>query len=69
MSDVYDSVHTMIDKEELLKLLTENFTEQAEQDEALWDEMYENGDDETVVYDKGWQSGFAYAIYLIRENW
>jgi hypothetical protein len=55
-------------KDELVTLLREAFDEQVEQDELTWDELRAQGDEETVQFDKGWQSGFAYAIHLVLEN-
>lgn len=55
-------------KDELVALLREAFDEQVEQDEQTWEELRSQGDDETVSFDKGWHSGFAYAIHLVLEN-
>jgi hypothetical protein len=56
-----------MNKEELIKLLQEQFVTEVERNEETWDELYENSDDQAIVFDKGWEAGFAYALHLIGE--
>ena len=68
MSDLPGSVRTMIDKEELLTLLEGYYEQETKDNEETWDDLYDNGDDEAIAFDKGWSAGFSYAMYLIGEN-
>jgi hypothetical protein len=54
-----------MNKDQIINLLKSELDEISKEDESTWEE----NDDETIAYDKGWQSGMVYAIQLISENY
>lgn len=53
-----------MNKDQIINLLRSELEEISREDESAWEDSTE----ETISFDKGWQSGMAYAIQLISEN-
>jgi hypothetical protein len=53
------------DQMAIINLLKSELEEISREDESTW----QDSDEGTVSFDKGWQSGMVYAIQLISENY
>jgi hypothetical protein len=54
-----------MNKDQIINLLKSELEEISREDESTW----QDSDEGTVSFDKGWQSGMVYAIQLISENY
>ena len=54
-----------MNKDQIINLLKSELEEISREDESTW----QDSDEGTVSFDKGWQSGMVYAIQLVSENY